>query len=312
MRIVFMGTPDFAVPCLETLLQRGHEICGVFTQPDKPKGRKYILTPPPVKELALQRGIPVYQPKNLRNEESVECIRALAPDCIVVVAYGKILPKEILQIPPMGCINVHGSLLPKYRGAAPIQWAVINGEKMSGVTTMFMAEGLDTGDMLLRTETEILPEETAGELFDRLAPMGAELLGKTLEELEKGSLHPEKQRSEEASYAPQLSKDMADLDWNEQADVLHNRIRGMNPWPVAYTFYKGQMLKIYSSFVAGNRDGQPGEIIQEKGRLYVCCGGGSLLELSELQCQGKKRMQTADFLRGHSFAPGERFGASSE
>ncbi len=305
-----MGTPDFAVPCLEALLEKGHDICGVFTQPDKPKGRKYVLTPPPVKELAVKRGLPVYQPKTLRNEEAAECIRSLSPDCIVVVAYGKILPKEILQIPPKGCINVHGSLLPKYRGAAPIQWAVINGEKVSGVTTMFMSEGLDTGDMLLRAETEIFPEETAGELFDRLAPMGAELLVKTLDELEKGTLCPEKQKDEDSSYAPQLSRELAVLDWTQEADCLHNRIRGMNPWPSAYTFYKGQMLKIYSSSVSEKKDGFPGEIIQEKGRLYVCCGKGTLLEIRELQCQGKKRMQSADFLRGHSFGPGERFEAS--
>ena len=312
MRIVFMGTPDFAVPCLEALLEKGHEICGVFTQPDKPKGRKYVLTPPPVKELALEKGLTVYQPKTLRTEEAAACIRDLAPDCIVVVAYGKILPKGILEIPTMGCINVHGSLLPKYRGAAPIQWAVINGEKVTGVTTMFMAEGLDTGDMLLRTETEILPDETAGELFDRLAPMGADLLVKTLDELEKGSLHPEKQKDEESCYAPQLSKETAVLDWSKPADCIYNKIRGMNPWPVAHTFYKGQMLKIYSSAVSGRKEGVSGEIFQEKGRLYVCCGDGTLLEVLELQCQGKKRMQAGDFLRGHSFEPGERFELSPQ
>lgn len=308
MRIVFMGTPDFAVPSLQKLLDAGHEICGVFTQPDKPKGRKQVLTPSPVKVLALEKQIPVFQPRTLRTEEAVEQIRSLRPACIVVVAYGKILPKEILEIPPKGCINVHGSLLPTYRGAAPIQWAVINGDSYTGVTTMFMAEGLDTGDILLSEQTKIGSSETAGELFERLAPMGAELLARTLNALEEGTLRPVPQKDSEASYAPPLSKETGKLSWEQPADRLYHKILGLNPWPVAYTMYEGNVFKIYSAACSTRKHGEtPGTVLQDGKRMFVCCGENTVLELLEVQNQGGKRMPAAAFLQGHPVASGMKF-----
>lgn len=297
MRVLFMGTPDFAVPCLDALLKAGHEICGVFTQPDKPKGRGYTMTPPPVKELALEHGLLVFQPKTLKTEEAAAQIRALKPEVITVVAYGKILPKAVLEIPPMGCINVHGSLLPKYRGAAPIQWAVINGEKTSGVTTMYMGEGLDTGDMLLKRETEIDPDETSGGLFDRLSQMGAELLVETLVGLEKGTLQREKQDDAASSYAPMLTKELCRIDWTKPAAAVHNQVRGLSPWPVANTVYQGKLLKIHQTRLAPEVSGKPGEV-KENGGFYICCGDGAV-ELLTVQYEGSKRMPGKDFLRGH-------------
>ena len=310
MRIVFMGTPDFAVPSLQKLLET-HQVCGVYTQPDKPKGRKQILTPPPVKEIALQAGIPVFQPASLRNEAVVEETRHVRPDNILVVAYGKLLPKAVLDIPPKGCINVHGSLLPQYRGAAPIQWAVINGDTVSGVTTMFMGEGLDTGDILLKSETEILPGETAGELFDRLAPMGAELLLRTLEELEKGTLQPIPQKEEEATYAPMLTKESAKISWENTAVKLYHQILGLNPWPIAYTIYQGQMFKIYSAAVSDRKESAaPGSLRQVGKKMFVCCKENTWLELLEVQSQGGKRMSAEAFLQGHAIAPDAMFETS--
>ena len=230
-----MGTPDFAVPCLQSLLDAGHEVCAVFTQPDKPKGRGYAMTPPPVKVLALAHNLPVYQPTTLRTQEAAQQIREMQPECIVVVAYGKILPKEILEIPPYGCINVHASLLPKYRGAAPIQWSVLNGDAETGVTTMYMAEGLDTGDMLLKARTAIGPEETAGELHDRLAKMGAELIVETLRAVAEGTIQRIPQGDAETCYASMLTKELGKIDWNRPARELHNLVRGLSPWPVAET-----------------------------------------------------------------------------
>ena len=240
-----MGTPDFAVPSLEALWNKGYEICAVYTQPDKPKGRKQILTPPPVKETALSHHIPVEQPVTLRTEEAFATLQRYAPDLIVVVAYGKILPKNVLELPRLGCINVHGSLLPKYRGAAPIQWSVLNGDAVTGVTTMFMAEGLDTGDILLQKETPIGPDETAGELFDRLAPMGAELLLETIPLLETGTVQRIPQPEDGGAYASQLTKEMAWIDWNRPAQEIHNLVRGMNPWPIAQTEFRGKRLKLF-------------------------------------------------------------------
>ena len=297
MRIVFMGTPDFAVPCLAELLEAGHQVCGVFTQPDKPKGRKMVLTPPPVKELALEKGLPVYQPAKMRDGEALGILQELRPELIVVVAYGKILPKEILTLPPKGCVNVHGSLLPKYRGAAPIQWSVINGEKETGVTTMLMDEGLDTGDMLLRDTVKIGENETAGELFDRLAPIGAQLLLKTLEGLEQGSIAPQKQNDQESTYASMLDKNLSAVNWNKSSREVHNLIRGLTPWPTAYTVLEGKKLKLFGSSVSAAKGGA-GEIVSLNPFL-VGCGDGVCVRIDQVQLEGKKRMGAADFFRGH-------------
>lgn len=301
-----MGTPDFAVPSLQALLDAGHEVCAVYTQPDKPQGRKQILTAPPVKELALQHHIPVYQPATLKNEDEQQKLRALAPEVIIVVAYGKLLPKAVLDIPPRGCINVHGSLLPRWRGAAPIQWSVIAGDQEAGVTTMQMAEGLDTGDMLLTYETAIGARETAGELFDRLAQVGAELLVRTLAELD--SITPRPQDDGQSCYAHMLDKQMAVIDWAKSAHEVDCLIRGLNPWPVALTTLSGARLKIYAAEpVSGT--GKPGEVLESdpKKGLTVACGEGALA-LHEVQLVGGKRMQCADFLRGHTVSKGTILG----
>lgn len=306
MRIVFMGTPDFAVPSLQALLDAGHEVCAVYTQPDKPQGRKQVLTAPPVKELALQGGIPVYQPVTLKNEDEQAKLRALAPEAIIVVAYGKLLPKAVLDIPPRGCINVHGSLLPRWRGAAPIQWSVIAGDQKAGVTTMQMAEGLDTGDMLLTYETEIGARETAGELFDRLAQAGAALLVETLEKLD--SIAPRPQDDSQSCYAHMLDKAMAVIDWTKSAREIDCLVRGLNPWPVALTTLAGARLKIYAAEpVPGT--GKPGEVLESdpKKGLTVACGAGALA-LHEVQLVGGKRMKSADFLRGHAIDKGTMLG----
>ena len=305
MRIVFMGTPDFAVPTLEKLLESGEEVVGVFTQPDKPKGRGHHLQPPPVKETALKYGLPVFQPASLRTEEAFETIRMLSPELIVVVAYGKILPKAILDFPEHGCINVHGSLLPKYRGAAPIQWTVLNGDKVGGVTTMYMAEGLDTGDMLLKAETPVGENETAAELYDRLSFVGADLLIDTLDVLKKGSLSPEPQKEELASHAPMLTKEMGDLDFNLPADELHHLICGLSDWPCAFTELQGKRLKIYRSAVC-DRSGTPGKILDSK-RFIVGCGTGSL-EFTEVQYEGSKRIPGDAFMRGRRLTEGDFVG----
>ena len=233
MRTVFMGTPDFAVPCLQRLFDCGCEVCGVFTQPDKPKGRHGVLTAPPVKELALKMGVPVFQPTKMRDGTALEMLKSVQPELVIVVAYGKILPKEILDYPKYGCINIHASLLPKLRGAAPIQWSVINGCKVTGVTSMQMDEGLDTGDMLISREIEIGENETAGELHDRLSALGADVLEETLEALKKGELKPVKQNDAEFTYAPMLSKELSPVDWSLSAREVHNKIRGLSPWPSA-------------------------------------------------------------------------------
>ena len=309
MRIVFMGTPDFAVPCLERVLADGYEVAGVFTQPDKPQGRRMVLTPPPVKELALARGIPVYQPAKMRDGEALGILTELAPDLIVVVAYGKILPKDILDCPKLGCVNVHGSLLPKYRGAAPIQWTVLNGDPVAGVTTMFMAQGMDTGDMILKAETPVGPDETAGELFDRLAPMGAQLLSDTLKLFAAGGPVPRTpQREEDATSAPMLTKAMGELDFEKDAGTLHNLVRGMNPWPGAWTLCGGRTLKVHAARPAENTQGAaPGTLLSGKA-LTVACGEGAL-ELLTVQPEGKGRMSGEDYRRGARLEAGTRLGA---
>ncbi len=307
MRIVFMGTPDFAVPSLKALLDAGHEVAAVYTQPDKPQGRKQILTAPPVKELALSSGIPVYQPATLKDEEEQEKLRALSPELIVVVAYGKLLPKAVLEIPPRGCINVHGSLLPRWRGAAPIQWAVIAGDEKAGVTTMQMAEGLDTGDMLLTYETPVGARETAGELFDRLAQAGAGLLVETLEKLD--TIVPRPQDDSQTSYAHMLDKQMAVIDWSRSAREIDCLVRGLNPWPIALTTLAGERVKIYAAAPTSG-SGKPGEVLESdpKKGLVIACGTDAL-RLTEMQIVGGKRMACADFLRGHAIEKGTIFGA---
>ena len=303
MRIVFMGTPDFAVPSLQALIDAGHDVCAVYTQPDKPQGRKQILTAPPVKTLALEHDIPVFQPNTLKNEDEQARLRELAPEVIIVVAYGKLLPKAVLDIPPHGCINVHGSLLPRWRGAAPIQWAVIAGDEMAGVTTMQMAEGLDTGDMLLTYETKVGEKETAGELFDRLAQSGAELLTQTLVKLDE--ITPRPQDDAQSCYAHMLDKQMAVIDWSKSAHEIDCLIRGLNPWPIALTTLSGERLKVFAEKAAGN--GEPGTVLEAdpKKGLTVACGEGAL-KLTEIQLVGGKRMKATDFLRGHAIEVGTK------
>lgn len=306
MRIVFMGTPDFAVPSLQALIDAGHDVCAVYTQPDKPQGRKQILTAPPVKTLALEHNIPVFQPNTLKNEDEQARLRELAPEVIIVVAYGKLLPKAVLDIPPHGCINVHGSLLPRWRGAAPIQWAVIAGDEMAGVTTMQMAEGLDTGDMLLTYETKVGEKETAGELFDRLAQSGAELLTQTLVKLDE--ITPRPQDDAQSCYAHMLDKQMAVIDWSKSAHEIDCLIRGLNPWPIALTTLSGERLKVFAAEKVSGK-GEPGTVLEAdpKKGLTVACGEGAL-KLTEIQLVGGKRMKATDFLRGHAIEVGTKLG----
>ncbi len=301
MNLIFMGTPDFAVPSLNAVCEAGHTVKLVITQPDKPKGRKLLLTAPPVKARALELGLPVEQPEILRDANIPEKAAALEVDCIVVAAYGKILRKDVLEAAPLGCINVHSSLLPRYRGAAPINWAVINGDKISGVSTMQLDEGVDTGDILLQAETPIRPDETAGELHDRLAQMGAELLVKTLELAQKGELRPVKQDNELSCYAPMLDKNLSLIDWSKPAQAVHDLVRGIQPWPVAQTMLSGSVMKIHKTRVV-NGSGQSGEVICSS-PLTVACGEGAV-EILELQAVGGKRMAASDYLRGHPVEKG--------
>lgn len=309
--VVFMGTPDFAVPALQALIDSpDYDVKLVVSQTDKPQGRKQILTPPPVKQLALQYGLEVFQPTTLKTDESYNKIAECAPDFIVVSAYGKILTKRILDLPRYGCVNLHGSLLPKYRGAAPIQWSVINGDKVTGVTTMLMDVGIDTGDILLTEIKDIGENETAGEVFDALAALCPELLIKTMKALENGSITPEKQDESEATYVSVLSKEMSVIDWNKPADTIHNLVRGLNPWPVARTFYRGKILKIHSTRICERKVSLPaGSVIAENGELIVVCKDSNCVFLSEIQLEGSKRMSAEDFLRGHTFEMGFNFNS---
>lgn len=302
MRVIFMGTPEFAVPCLSALAEK-HKVIGVFTQPDKPKGRKQILTAPPVKERAIELGLPVFQPNTLKSNEAFEAVSKLNADVIVVVAYGKILPQNILSEPRFGCINVHASLLPKYRGAAPIQWSVINGEKETGVTTMQMDAGLDTGDILQTSSLKIGDDETADELHDRLSALGARLIIETLDLIENGTVTHTKQDEALSSYVSVLSKDISPIDFTKSAQQVHNHVRGLNSWPSASATIDGKRIKIHKTKLAQGC-GEPGEIISLK-PLTVACGVGAV-EILELQPEGKKKMAADDFLRGnkltlHSF-----------
>lgn len=306
MRIVFMGTPDFAVAPLEALLKAGHDIVGVVSQPDKPKGRKMELQPTPVKEVALRYDIPVFQPAKVRgNKEFYESMKALQPEVMIVVAFGQILPKEILELPNYGCLNIHASLLPKYRGAAPIQWAVIDGEVSTGVTIQQMDEGVDTGDILSVAEVALSKKETGGSLFERLALLGADLIVDTLGLLEQGALQPRKQDHTKATYAKMLNKQLGELDFTRPAVELERLIRGLNPWPSAYTHMKGKTLKIWEADVEDkDYSGVCGEIVAvESDRILIKTGAGTL-SVYELQLEGKKRMDTATFLRGYQIEEG--------
>ena len=305
MKLIFMGTPDFAVPCLEKLIEAGHEIAAVFSQPDKPRGRKMILTPPEVKVCALKHGLTVYQPKSLRNDEAMELIKEIAPDCIVVAAYGKILPKAMLDLPKYGCINVHGSLLPKYRGSAPIQWSVINGEKETGVTIMQMAEGVDTGDMLYQKAIPIGIDDTAESMFEKLSDLGGEMIVEALDLLEEDKLTPIKQDETLATHAPMLNKEIAVIDWNKSALEVHNLVRGLYSWPIAQTTLHGKKLKIYRTAV-GKGSGEASTVISTS-PLTIACGEGAVV-IEELQLEGKKRMDAKAFLIGHPLQIKEKIG----
>lgn len=309
MKIAFMGTPDFAVACLEYLIDSEHEIVGVFCQPDKPKGRTQELVMPITKKIAIEHNIPVFQPVSLKNGAGVEILKEINPDLVVVVAYGKILPKDFLNYPKYGCINVHGSILPRYRGAAPIQWSVLNGDKEAGVTSMQMDEGLDTGDMLLTKKIEIGENETSEELFERLALLGADVLKDTISALEKGELNPIKQNEDEATVVGLLSKENSPVDFTKTAQQVHNHIRGLYSWPGATTKLSGKNLKIHKSVISPVKGNNiAGSVVCSDGKLVVCCGDNKCVELLEIQLEGKKRMSTEDFLRGRKIEKGTILG----
>ncbi len=300
MRVVFMGTPDIAATCLKKILNNGADVVAVYTQPDRPKGRGMKLVYSPVKEIALENNIPVYQPLNFRQEETVQELKDLQPDVIAVVAYGRILPRSVLDIPPKGCINVHTSLLPQYRGSAPYQWAVLDGLKETGVSVMYLSEGMDEGDVIDCSKTPIGPNETAGELLDRLAELGADLLCTTLENLEKGPVNAVPQDGAKASYAPMLDKTMCPIDYTVSAQEVHNKVRGLNPWPIATTQIQGNRFKIYSTEVIPcDHNKTPGTILGlTKTGLQIACAR-DVIEIRILQAEGGKRMAAPDYFRGH-------------
>ena len=300
MRVVFMGTPDIAATCLKQILADGFEVVGVYTQPDRPKNRGMKLAFSPVKEVALANDLPVYQPENFREDETVEQLRALQPDVVAVVAYGRILPQRVLDIPAKGCINIHASLLPAYRGSAPYQWAVLDGLTETGVSSMYLCAQMDAGDVIDVAKTPIGENETAGELLDRLAVLGADLLDKTLRRLERGSVEATKQDEALVSYAPMLDKSICPIDWNKSAQAIHNQVRGLHPWPVATMQLQGSKFKVHETrIVAGSHNKTPGEVIAlTKTGLQMACGEG-ILEIRTLQAEGGKRMAAPDYFRGH-------------
>ncbi|MBQ9915210.1 MAG: methionyl-tRNA formyltransferase [Clostridia bacterium] len=305
MRVVFMGTPDFSVPCLEAIIGQGHNVSLVVTQSDKPKGRGHKLTPPPVKECAISHNIPVYQPEKMKDDAAYETLKAENADLFVVVAYGKILPQRILDLPKYGCINVHASLLPKYRGAAPIQWSIICGEDKTGVTTMQMDVGLDTGDMLIKKEIEIAKDETGESLHDKLSLLGKDVLIETLNALENGTLSPEKQDDSLSCYAPMIDKNTAKIDFEKSAEEIALLVRAMNSYPYAHTTYEGKLLKIIMAEpLSGDFSGKNGEILAVKeGKLLIKCGANAL-SVSEIQMEGKKKMPVSEYVKGNSFTIG--------
>ena len=298
MRVVFMGTPDIAATCLKKILDDGFDVVAVYTQPDRPKGRGMKMVFSPVKELALANNIPVYQPENFREDETVEQLRELKPDVVAVVAYGRILPQWVLDIPKCGCINIHASLLPAYRGSAPYQWAVLNGEKETGVTAMYLCREMDAGDIIDAVKTPIGENETAGELLDRLAVLGGDLLSKTLTKIETGCCGRTPQDHEKATYAPMLDKSICPIDWSKTAQQVHDHVRGLHPWPVATAVIGGTLFKIHSTVMVEGK-GQPGEILGlTKTGLQIACGEGAV-EIRILQAEGGKRMAAPDYFRGH-------------
>ena len=311
MRVVFMGTPAFAVATLDAIHEHGHEITLVFTQPDRPVGRGQKLSPPPVKARAGELGLELFQPHRVKDAESIERIESLRPDAIVVVGYGQIIPAAIFDFPGLGCINVHASLLPRYRGAAPINWAIARGEAVTGVTTMRIAKRLDSGDMLLKRETPIGPLETASELSLRLAPMGADLLLKTLDALAAGKLGGIPQDEQETTYAPIMKRRDGLIDWRLPAPEIFNRLRGFDPWPGCYTSFRGKRLHIRWALAAKEAAGEPGEITSAAAGFRVGCGEATSLAVEALQLEGKKRVAAAEFLRGYHPAPGEKLGEYS-
>lgn len=312
LKAIFMGTPDFAVPVLRAMKEAGHEICAVVTQPDKPKGRGKAVQYTPVKECAIEYGIPVYQPVKVREESFVEMLRGMEPEVIVVAAFGQLLPQSVLDIPKYGCINVHASLLPRWRGAAPIQWAVISGDKESGVTTMRMEAGLDTGDMLLKETVVLEPEETGGSLHDKLSELGAGLLLRTLEGLKDGTIIPEKQEDALSCYAKMLTKQLGEIDFTKPAGEIECLIRGLNPWPSAYTFLDGKTLKIWRAEVLEDTQEtekkEPGTVVSVEKDGFIIKAGEGMLKVKELQLEGKKRMEAAAFLRGYPVETGTGLG----
>ena len=306
MRVVFMGTPDFAAASLQRILNDGFEVVGVFTQPDKPKGRGMELSSSPVKDLALRYGIPVFQPEKMRDGTALETIKGLSPDILAVVAYGRILPPEILKVPKYGAVNVHGSLLPKYRGAAPIQWAVLNGDEITGVTTMYLANEMDTGDMIYSEETPIGEFETSGELYDRLKEIGAALLSRTLRDIENGCAPRTPQDHFQASYVKMLDKSLCPLDFSRPARMVVKQICGLQPWPVATMTLGNETLRVFAvTYGAEGLNAAPGTVIAaDKNGIEIVCGDGRSVCVTELQAPGKKRMKAADFLRGHPITEG--------
>ena len=303
MRVVFMGTPDIAATCLKKILADGFDVVGVYTQPDRPKGRHMKLVASPVKEVAAAAGIPVFQPEHFREEETVTELRELKPDICAVVAYGRILPQKVLDVPPLGCINIHASLLPKYRGSAPYQWAVLDGPAQTGVTAMYLCREMDAGDIIDVSKTPIGENETAGELLDRLAVLGAELLSKTLRRFEGGKVPAVPQNEAEVSYAPMLDKSICPIDWTKTAQQVHNHVRGLHPWPVATMELQGKTVKVHATRVVEG-SGRPGEILGlTKTGLRIACGEGAV-EILSLQAEGGKRMAAPDYFRGHPLERG--------
>jgi methionyl-tRNA formyltransferase len=308
MRLVYLGTPRFAVPTLERIVEAGHQVVAVVTQPDRPRGRGQQLAPPPVKEAALLLGLPLFQPERVRRPEAVEFLRGLNAEAMVVVGYGQIIPQVVIDLAPLGIINVHASLLPKYRGAGPIQWAIVKGETHTGVTTMRIDAGLDTGDMLLKRETEIGADENAIELGERLSVMGADLLVETLQGLAAGTIVPEKQDNAQATLAPLLKKEDGLIDWMRPAWDIHNQVRGLQPWPAAHTTFRGQPLQIWKTKLLSTGSSTPGELIRIRPLIVSC--GSSGLELLEIQQQGRKRVSAADFANGQRLSENEILGES--
>ena len=305
MRILFMGTPSFAVASLRRLVEDGHEVCGVFTQPDRPKNRGHKMMPPPVKEYALSVGLPVYQPEKMRDGTALSLVQQLQPELIVVAAYGRILPREILEAPALGAINVHSSILPKYRGAAPINWAILNGEAVTGVTIMYMEEGMDTGDIILCRETEIGPEEDAQELTVRLAELGADALREAMVQLSAGTVVRIPQNGENATYAPMLTRELSDIDWTRGARQIHDQVRGLIPWPCAKTDLLGKTVKVFRTTVGGPTSAEPGAVLSlGKQGIEIACGDGWSIVITELQPDGGKRMSASAYLAGHPVKTG--------